>query len=126
MLGQLLAVALAGVTVFQTGAFHFLGLTQMVAENPTENSPLNLSGFYAWMRHPLYSFSLIFIWLTPVMTTNTLTAFILFTLYFYFGSIYEERRMVAEFGQTYEDYQQQVPRIIPVPGRRYRPAENRT
>jgi protein-S-isoprenylcysteine O-methyltransferase Ste14 len=124
VLGQLLALVLAGITVLQTGAFHFLGLTQLVSETPTQNSPLNFRGFYKWVRHPLYTFSLMFIWLTPAMTTNTLTAFILFTLYFQFGSIYEERRMVAEFGPVYEDYCRQVPRLIPVPGRRYKPVEN--
>ena len=124
VLGQLIAMALAGITVLQTGAFHFLGLTQLISKNPTQNSPLNLRGFYRWVRHPLYTFSLMFIWLTPAMNTNTLTAFILFTLYFHFGSIYEERRMVAEFGPVYEDYCRQVPRLIPVPGRRYTPAEN--
>lgn len=126
VIGQLLAVTLAGITVLQTGVFHFLGLTQLVAEHPTENSPLNLRGFYKWVRHPLYTFSLMFIWLTPAMNTNTLTAFILFTLYFHFGSIYEERRMVAEFGPAYDEYRQQVPRLIPIPGRQYTPVEDST
>jgi len=63
------------------------------------------------------------------MTTNTLVAFILFTIYFFIGSHYEERRLVAEFGAEYEDYRRQVPGIVPLPGRRYvapsepRPAE---
>ena len=124
VLGQLLALVLAGVTVLQAGALHFLGLTQLVSKRPAQNSPLNLGGFYKWVRHPLYTFSLLFIWLSPVMTTNTLAAYILFTLYFYFGSIYEERRLVAEFGPAYDDYRRQVPRLIPVPGRRYTPREN--
>lgn len=117
--GQLLAALAAGLTLLQTGAFHFLGLAQLVKEKTDDSGSLNLGGFYRWVRHPLYTFGLLFLWLTPAMTTNTLTAFVLFTLYFYFGSIYEERRLVAEFGQTYERYRQQVPRLIPVPWRRY-------
>ncbi len=112
MAGQFVAVVLAAVSLLQTDAFHFLGLSQVVAKDPTESASLNLGGFYVWVRHPLYTFSLIFIWLTPVMTTNTLTAFILFTLYFYVGSIYEERRMVTEFGQVYEAYRQQIPGMV--------------
>jgi protein-S-isoprenylcysteine O-methyltransferase Ste14 len=116
--GQFLAIVAATISLLQTGIFYFVGLAQLVDKNPTDGT-LNLGGFYAWVRHPLYTFSIIFLWLTPAMTTNTLTAFILFTLYFYFGSIYEERRLVAEFGEAYEAYRRQVPRLIPMPGRRY-------
>ena len=55
------------------------------------------------------------------MTVNLLTTYLLITLYFYIGSIYEERRLVVEFGQTYREYQQCVPRLIPWRGRCYRP-----
>lgn len=119
--GQLLAILAVAISLLQTGALHFIGLSQLVEENPIQGDTLNLGGFYAWVRHPLYTFSLVFLWLTPAMTTNTLTVFILFTLYFYFGSIYEERRLVAKFGAAYQNYRQQVPRLIPLPGRRYQP-----
>jgi protein-S-isoprenylcysteine O-methyltransferase Ste14 len=119
--GQILALLAAGVSLWQTNPFYFAGLAQLVAENPAKIGSLKVSGFYAWVRHPLYSFSLVFLWLTPAMTTNTLTAFVLFTLYFYVGSIYEERRLMAEFGASYEEYRRQVPRLIPWPGRRYAP-----
>jgi protein-S-isoprenylcysteine O-methyltransferase Ste14 len=53
------------------------------------------------------------------MSVNLLTTYVVFTLYFYFGSIHEEKRLLAEFGVAYRDYQQRVPRLIPLPGRRY-------
>lgn len=111
--GQLLALAGLGLTLLQTGALHFLGLSQLAVENLNESGSLTTSGFYTWVRHPLYFFSLLFIWLTPAMTVNLLTTFILFTLYFYLGSIYEERRLLAEFGETYRAYQQRAPRLFP-------------
>lgn len=120
--GQGLAVLAAGATLLQTGALGFLGLAQLIAERPDQGGPLNLSGLYAWVRHPLYTCGLVFLWLSPVMTTNTLIAYLLFTLYFYLGSIYEERRLVAEFGAAYRAYQQAVPRLVPLPGRRYTPS----
>jgi hypothetical protein len=55
------------------------------------------------------------------MTVNLLTVYILITLYFYVGSFHEERRLLAEFSDAYRDYQQQVPRLIPRPGRCYSP-----
>jgi protein-S-isoprenylcysteine O-methyltransferase Ste14 len=117
--GQLAALVGAGLTLLQTGAFHFLGLAQLVTDRPAENTPLNFRGMYRWVRHPLYFFSLMFLWLTPLMTTNSLVSYILFTLYFQFGSEYEERRMVAEYGAAYDAYRRTVPRLIPWPGRQY-------
>ncbi len=55
------------------------------------------------------------------MTVNLLTAYILIILYFYVGSLHEERRLLAEFGDAYRDYYQQVPRLIPRPDRCYSP-----
>ncbi len=121
---QLAALAAAGLTVLQTGVLHFMGLAQLFAAKPTEFPPLNFRGFYTWVRHPLYTFSLVFLWLTPAMTINSFTTYLLFTLYFIFGSEYEERRMVNEYGQPYEKYRQSVPRLIPNPGRRYVPQAN--
>jgi protein-S-isoprenylcysteine O-methyltransferase Ste14 len=112
--GQLLALVGLAIALWQTGPGHFLGLAQLVASRPNETSPLSVSGFYAWVRHPLYSFSLLFLWLTPAMNTNLLIAYLVFTLYFYVGSIFEERRLLAEFGPAYQTYRQRVPRLIPM------------
>ena len=116
--GQFLALLGAAMALLQTDPFYFAGLSQLVSDPAAKTGALNVSGFYARMRHPLYTFSMLFLWLTPVISTNTLTTFVLFTLYFYVGSIYEERRLLAEFGAVYEAYQAQVPRFIPWPGRR--------
>jgi len=117
--GQFLALLGLGVTFLQTGPFHFLGLAQLFEKQPAEHGSFSAHGFYRWVRHPLYSFSLLFLWLTPLMTVNLLAVYLVFTVYFYLGSVHEEKRLVAEFGATYEDYQRRVPRLIPLPGRRY-------
>lgn len=113
--GQMLALAGATITILQTGLPHFLGLSQLVTSQATEHTPLNISGFYKWVRHPIYFFSLIFIWLSPVMYLNQLIGYVLFSFYFYFGSKYEEDKSVTEFGDTYRDYQRHVPRLFPIP-----------
>jgi protein-S-isoprenylcysteine O-methyltransferase Ste14 len=66
-------------------------------------------------------FGILFIWLTPAMTMNLLTLYVLTTLYFVVGSVHEEHRLLDEFGAAYRDYQRQVPRLIPRPGRCYAP-----
>lgn len=111
--GQLLALAGLGITLLQTGLFQFLGLAQLMTERPNQPGKLNVSGFYGWVRHPLYFFSLLLLWLTPIMTLNLLVTYLLLSLYFYLGTFYEERRLLAEFGPAYGDYQQRVPRLLP-------------
>lgn len=111
--GQVAALGALMVSLLQTGLLHFLGLRQLIAERPVESGVLSVRGFYRWVRHPLYFFSSLVLWLTPVMTTNWLTVCVIFTLYFYLGSFLEERRLRAEFGPAYEAYQQQVSRFIP-------------
>jgi len=110
---QLLALVGVSITVLQTGLLHFAGISQLFTRKQAEYTPLNMSGFYRWTRHPLYSFSLLFMWLSPIMYLNQLIGYLLFSAYFFIGSIYEERKLVVEFGKTYQIYQQQVPRLIP-------------
>jgi protein-S-isoprenylcysteine O-methyltransferase Ste14 len=113
MLVQLVGAAGAATAILQTGAFRFVGLAQVLAARPEESGPLQVRGFYCYVRHPSYFFSLIVIWLTPLMTVNLLALYALFTVYFYVGSMLEESRLVAEFGEAYKEYQRHVPRLIP-------------
>lgn len=117
---QFLALLLILVGLMQTGVLGFLGIEQLVRSNPGAAPPLQVAGLYAWVRHPLYSAGLAFIWLTPIMTASTLALFLGLTLYIYIGSIFEERRLVSEFGEPYREYQRRVPRLIPRPWRRWR------
>lgn len=115
--GQLAALAGLGLAFLQTNPWHFLGVAQLMAARPQESGSLEIRGLYCRVRHPLYLFSMLFLWLTPAMTVNLLVTYLLFTLYFYVGSIFEERRLVVEFGEAYREYQRIVPRLIPWPGR---------
>ena len=110
---QALALGGLGWTVLRTGPLHFAGLEQIWTKQPAAESPLQVRGLYCYVRHPLYMFSLILLWLTPTMTANLLILYALTTLYFLVGSVHEERRLLAEFGEAYRDYQQRVPRLIP-------------
>lgn len=117
--GQVLALVGMGRAFAQTDPRHFLGLAQIRAKPsaPPPDDTLQVRGFYCYVRHPLYTLSLGFIWLTPLMTLNMLTFAVLATLYFYAGSMHEEQRLLATFGETYAAYQRRVPRLIPRPGR---------
>jgi protein-S-isoprenylcysteine O-methyltransferase Ste14 len=42
-----------------------------------------------------------------------LTLYLGLSAYLVLGSVFEERRLVAAFGESYRDDQRQVPRILP-------------
>ena len=78
-----------------------------------ENYTLRIEGPYKFSRHPIYLFSIIFLLFRAEMNLFYLTMFISFTIYFYVGSVYEEKKMVKLFGDIYRNYQLNVPRILP-------------
>ena len=109
------------IGLLQTGVSSFLGLSQLLSPTNGEHSELVLHGFYRWVRHPLYTAGLIFIWANPVMTANLLALNIGLTLYILIGAQIEERKLVQQFGETYRQYQKQTPMLFPCPLRRLGP-----
>jgi len=106
------------ISLLQTDVFRFIGLRQTMrylsgAAEPDPPATFVRSGTYALVRHPLYFFSILFLWFAPVMTLNSLLFDVIATIYFYLGAIHEERRLAAEFGDTYRQYKEEVPAFIP-------------
>jgi protein-S-isoprenylcysteine O-methyltransferase Ste14 len=122
--GQAAALMALTAGLLQADPWSFLGLRQ-VAEGPNaEPVHLMVTGLYRWVRHPLYTAGLLLIWLTPVMTTSILALNLALTLYIMVGSRLEERRLAAEFGQAYANYQAAVPGLIPRPPRSSGPRQS--
>jgi len=90
----------------------FLGLNQLKQSSSNSSSRFTLSPLHQYVRHPWYFFALVLIW-TRDMNAHFLISACCMTAYFIAGSIYEERKLVIEFGQVYRDYQQAVPGLIP-------------
>lgn len=114
MAGQLGAVGILLVGLLQTDTLAFMGVRQLIT-SPThlKEDTLIVTGLYHWVRHPLYTAGLLFIWLTPVMTANWLALYLGVTLYIVIGARYEERKLVKAFGQEYEEYRKRTPMLIP-------------
>jgi len=108
-------VVLAGL--LQTDPWHFLGLRQLADDATGAPPTLVTTGLYRHVRHPLYTAGAVFLWLTPIMTTTLLALYAALTAYLYLGTLHEERRLRAEFGEAYVAYQRRVPRLIPRVGR---------
>ncbi len=114
--GQGAAALCLVVALLQTDAAAFLGLRQVLqGEAP---ATLETGGFYRWVRHPLYLFGLIILWLTPYMTLNMLAAYIALSAYLVIGAVVEERKLVREFGAQYEAYRLRTPMLVPNPLRK--------
>ncbi len=76
---------------------------------------LKVEGIHRFVRHPLYSGTIIFVWglffIFPML--NNLIAAVLLTVYVLIGINFEEKKLVKEFGKKYEEYIYRVPMLIP-------------
>lgn len=77
--------------------------------------------FYRYVRHPLYLGFLLAFWGGPLMTTGHLLLAAGMTAYILIAVRFEERDMLRAFGEKYARYREQVPMIVPMPGRRKQP-----
>jgi protein-S-isoprenylcysteine O-methyltransferase Ste14 len=112
IIGECLAVGVLIVGFYQKTPRKFLGLDQSssLLEGPGR---LTTDGLYRYVRHPLYSAGLVFIWLLPWMTINMLAINLALSVYVIIGATFEERKLLHEFGQQYSDYQAATPMFIP-------------
>ena len=110
--GQGVAAFLLLYGVLQTDTLSFVGLRQFV-ESDSKSGTLVTSGLYRFVRHPLYSAGLLFLWLTTLMTVNQLVLYICATIYIFIGAYFEERKLLREFGVVYAEYKAVTPMIIP-------------
>ncbi|MBI4762556.1 MAG: methyltransferase family protein [Chloroflexota bacterium] len=109
--GQALSAILLIAAVLQTDTLSFVGLRQLFEEETSTR--LVISGFYRFMRHPLYTFGLLILWLSPNVTLNRFVVYLALTVYILIGAYFEERKLLREFGQAYADYKSVTPMLIP-------------
>jgi protein-S-isoprenylcysteine O-methyltransferase Ste14 len=109
--GLVVAVFILAAALQRTDALDFAGIKQLV-EKPAA-LPLVTTGIYRWVRHPLYTGSMLFLWLIPEVSQNHFALNVAFTLYFVIGAIFEERKLERFFGKAYADYKKRTPMFIP-------------
>jgi len=76
-----------------------------------------LTGVLRHLRHPWYLAGLLLLWGRDLAARDLVTATLL-SGYLYLGSVLEERRLLAEFGDRYRRYQRAVPASSPFPAPR--------
>ena len=119
-----LGLALAALALFYAGGRHydlrqFLGIRQVSehesAKGLTETGTLDTSGILGVMRHPWYTAAILIVWARPLDLAALVTSTVL-TAYLFIGTVLEEKKLVAEFGEEYRIYQEQVPMFFPKGG----------
>ncbi len=107
---QMLGLAIAADATLRTDLWAFLGLKP---ETRSAAGKLVVRGAYRWVRHPMYTGSLLIIWLMPAMTLNSALFYAALTAYIVIGAHLEERKLLAEYGEDYRQYREQVPMLVP-------------
>ena len=97
---------------------YFIGIKQLqTADNHvlmSEGEEFVDAGVFGFCRHPWYLGSLILIWsILPEYSLPRFLAACILSIYLVVGTVLEERKIVAQYGDRYRDYQQQVSMLIP-------------
>ncbi len=119
------------ISTFLLNHFELFGLRQVFARlfGHTIPAPEFRTPFlYRHVRHPLYVGFLLGFWATPHMTAGHLLFSVAITGYILIGIYFEERDLIAQFGDRYRHYREQVGMLFPRPLKvtRQRPAGRRT
>jgi len=118
LMRAVLLLSLAGVLwgIRSLGEFDAFGIQVFLSHVRREQlqpPKLTIEGPYRLVRHPFYSFAIVALWASPVLSLDRLVLNCLFTAWIVFGATLEERDLLAEFGEDYKLYQRAVPMFIP-------------
>jgi len=121
-----------GLILFSTfliNHFDLFGLQQVwryLLNRPETGMSFRTPSLYKVVRHPLYVGWLFAFWMTPTMTLAHLLFSIATTAYILLAIQFEERDLVREHGEAYEEYRRRVPMLVPGMRKREAKGEVRT
>ena len=102
--------------LFNYDPLTFFGIRQILnlVKGKTTTQPLEIKkhGILGIIRHPMYFALIIFLW-CKVFTLSDIIVNTIVTIYIIIGTRLEERKLVSVFGDSYRNYQREVPMLIP-------------
>jgi protein-S-isoprenylcysteine O-methyltransferase Ste14 len=104
------------LATFAINHFDLFGLRQVYLHfRNLPRPPLNFvkSWMYKFSRHPIQTGVLIGVWFIPTMTVTHLILSIGFTVYIFIGLWFEEKDLVKDIGEPYEQYRKEAGMFLP-------------
>lgn len=104
------------LATFGTGHFDLFGLRQAYTYFKGEEYtaiPFVRRGLYKWVRHPIQTGVLIGVWATPHMQLEHLLLSVGMSIYVFVGLWFEEKDLIAYFGDEYRSYKSEVGGLFP-------------
>jgi protein-S-isoprenylcysteine O-methyltransferase Ste14 len=104
------------VSTFLINHFDLFGLRQVwlyLLGRPYTALRFGTPALYRIVRHPLYVGWFFAFWMTPTMTLAHLLFSVATTAYILLAIRFEERDLLREHGDAYEEYRRSVPMLIP-------------
>jgi protein-S-isoprenylcysteine O-methyltransferase Ste14 len=93
----------------------FSGLAYSPRNTNAGSGTLKTTGLLRYVRHPIYTGTLLFIWglFVEEASVQNLIMAVCITVYVRIGIVFEERKLVAEFGENYLAYRRRVAMLFP-------------
>jgi protein-S-isoprenylcysteine O-methyltransferase Ste14 len=106
----------AGARRYDMG--YFLGIRQVLSGTAhtllSDSEEFSTIGVFGLTRHPWYLASFLLIWsILPAYAPTDLVVAAVLSLYLLVGTVLEEGKLLAEYGDRYRSYQRQVSMLLP-------------
>ncbi len=120
-ISPIIRISLAGLFLIISGYLAYSGLKTVFGGKIEEPKIIN-TGVFSIIRHPIY-LSVILLDLGLIIFTfsfYSILIWVIIIIFYYKISKFEEKLLIARFGQEYEEYIKKVPMFLPIKCKKYK------